>query len=215
MKTDDLIKRLSDELEPVRRLDSPSRRALKALAAALLCVGSGVAIAGPRPDLTACATRPAFLTEILLILFAAVSAAVSAFILSVPGLEKGRWTRWLPALPVAAWGALLLLRLKKDFAPLDLDTLSAAPGLHCARALLIFCFLPGLVMFAMLRRAAPLKLGWSGSLAALSAVGLAAAGLQFCCLSSDPAHLLCWHFTPMLGLVAVGALLGQWLLRRT
>ena len=63
---------------------------------------------------------------------------------------------------------------------------------------------PGWALFAMLRRAAPLRRAWSGALATLAAVALGAAATQFLCPIDDPAHQLVGHLLPV-AILSVGA----------
>jgi hypothetical protein len=64
-------------------------------------------------------------------------------------------------------------------------------------------------MFAMLRRAAPLRRTWSAALATLAAVALGAAATQFLCPIDDPAHLLVGHLLPVASLAIGGAIAGR------
>jgi hypothetical protein len=90
----------------------------------------------------------------------------------------------------------------------------AALPIHVACILEIagFCVLAGWPLFAMLRRAAPLRRSWSGALAALAAASLCAAATQFICPIDDPAHHLVGHFIPVMLLCGAGALAGRRLL---
>jgi len=71
---------------------------------------------------------------------------------------------------------------------------------------------PGWALFAMLRRAAPLRRAWSAALATLAAVALAAVATQFMCPIDDPAHHLVGHLLPVAVLSVCGAIVGRrWL----
>ena len=69
--------------------------------------------------------------------------------------------------------------------------------------------MPGWVLFAMVRRAAPLRRAWSGALATLAAVGISAAATQFICPLDDPAHQLVGHVLPVAVLSVLGAFVGH------
>jgi hypothetical protein len=73
---------------------------------------------------------------------------------------------------------------------------------------------PTISALVMLRRAAPLSQGWTGGLALLSAGSLAMLGTQMVCANDDAAHLLFWHFGPLLAATVVGIHLGRQLLIR-
>jgi hypothetical protein len=68
---------------------------------------------------------------------------------------------------------------------------------------------PGWALFAMLRRAAPLKRAWSGALATLASVAIGATATQFICPVDDPAHQLVGHVLPVAVLAILGAIAGQ------
>ena len=72
--------------------------------------------------------------------------------------------------------------------------------------------LPAWALFAMLRRAAPLRRAWSAALATLASVALGAAATQFLCPLDDPAHQLVGHVLPVVFLAVSGAIVGRgWL----
>ena len=68
---------------------------------------------------------------------------------------------------------------------------------------------PVWALFAMLRRAAPLRRAWSGALATLASVALGAAATQFLCPLDDPAHHLVGHLLPVALLAGAGAIVGS------
>jgi len=77
--------------------------------------------------------------------------------------------------------------------------------------------LPGIWLFDMLRRAAPLEARYTGVFAALGALACGALGTQFVCPIDAPGRQLLWHFVPVIVLaslgLAMGARLSRW--RRT
>ena len=71
---------------------------------------------------------------------------------------------------------------------------------------------PAWVLFAMLRRAAPLRRTWSAALATLAAVALSAVATQVICPIDDAAHQIVGHFLPVALLTVVGTVAGpRWL----
>ena len=72
--------------------------------------------------------------------------------------------------------------------------------------------MPGWALFAMLRRAAPLRRAWSAALATLAVAALAAVATQVICPVDAPAHQLVGHVLPVAFLSVSGAIVGrQWL----
>ena len=67
-------------------------------------------------------------------------------------------------------------------------------------------------IWSLVRRAAPLRPGWTGLLATLTAASVGALGTHLVCPNGDAAHLLVWHFVPVALLAAAGIQLGRRLL---
>jgi hypothetical protein len=85
----------------------------------------------------------------------------------------------------------------------------AGTGAHCIRNLVALAAPPGLLLHAMLRRAAPLDRGESALLATLAAAALADAGTRFVCRNDGALHILAWHCGVVLWLAAVGFIVGR------
>jgi hypothetical protein len=191
---------------PITPLPSPSARwgrwTLQALAAGVVAT----VLLRLRPDAAARLHDPFFMMTALVTLGLALTAAAGAFALSVPG-ARGRVARWLPLLPAIAWAALLSTRLAATGAPLA--RLAATP-FHpvCVLLILSVSAVPGVLLFGMLRRAAPLSVLWTGALAALASLALGALGTQFVCTVDAPAHHLVWHVLPVAVLTCGGLALG-------
>jgi hypothetical protein len=203
-----LIAQLARDATPVTPLPPPSARwmtwALKAAAAAAIVT----ILLGLRPDVDACVHDPRFVAAALATLALALTAAAGAFALSVPGAGARRAVRACPLLAAAAWATLLWLRLTAAGGE-PITQLAATPW-HPACVLLILSVgtVPGIWLFAMLRRAAPLQPLWTGALAALASLALGALGTQFVCPIDAPGHQVLWHFTPVVLITFVGLALG-------
>jgi hypothetical protein len=207
MRTDDVIHSLVAELRPVRRLRGVGWRGIAWGAFALAGVCLGAIALGAGPNLPRKLAHPSFVAEnaALLILFAV--SAWSAFQLSVPGVDRRPLARALPAIGLVAWFLLLVVRLAgAEAAPLD------QAGWNCIRRLVWLAAAPAAVAFLMLRRAAPLRPGWAGLHAMLSAGALGVAGMQALCKHDDPAHILSWHLVPVLIVALLGLAIGRLLL---
>ena len=211
MRTRDLIEQLSHRVEPVKPLAPPHVRFGVWLVAALLCVGAGVGLSSLRQDLGQIVDSPVFLLETVLIGLTAVFSAGSAFVLSVPG-TRGRLTGTLPPLAAALWGITLLVILGIDERYATGFAVEFLGGEGCLARILILGVLPGVLLFIMIRQAAPLDDRQTGILAALAVAALGALGLQFVCLNNHPVHLFLWHFLPVVAVALLGSLLGRWFL---
>jgi len=202
-----VIAQLARDATPVAPLPPPSARlttwTLKAATAAAIVT----ILLGLRPDVVVRLRDPRFIAAAVVTLAIALAAAAAAFVLSVPGAGPRRVMRAMPLLAAAAWGMLLWVRLTAAGEPV---TQLAATPWHPACVVLILSVgaLPGIWLFAMLRRAAPLQPLWTGALAALASLALGALGTQFVCPIDAPAHQLLWHFTPVVLITFVGLALG-------
>ena len=73
--------------------------------------------------------------------------------------------------------------------------------------------MPGIALFMMVRRAAPLRAAWAGLLAVLATAAVGVLGANVICPNDRPLHMLLWHVAPLMLFAAIGAALGTWLLR--
>lgn len=213
MRTEELIVTLARSAEPVTPLRPPLVRLATWMSLAFALSLAVVLLIGPRPDLAAALTRPAFDLSLLALVGAAGLGAASALILSVPGAERSLVQRIVPIVAVAAW-------------PIVWQALAVAPAAPAARAtgkvihwacvaeIGALSGVAGAVLLAMIRRAAPLRPAWTASLVMLSAVSLAAASTQIICPIDAPGHQLAGHVVPAIVFGSAGALLGRALLRR-
>jgi hypothetical protein len=206
MKTEDLILELSKTVTPVKRLESPLKRTMKWLSFTTLSLLSGVAIMGVREDIGLVIFNKYFWVQSFLLSVLAIASAVSAFLINIPG-EKRKSLFIIPAITFIGWGLILLIFVT------NVDRTSDGIGFACIRDISLLGLLPGVGLFIMLRKGAPLKIGFSGVLALLAISSIGALGTQFICSNDDPLHILLWHFLPVLILSLVGVIIGKALLQ--
>jgi hypothetical protein len=209
--TDQLIASLAADLKPARPLPPPATRLAAWMALALATAALGVVLLGPRADLAQSVRSAAFLSRQGIALVAGLLAAWSALVLGVPGAERSTLQRAAPLFVMAAW--LLMLG-----APLLADDTAGSRLAHafewvCAARVTVLAIPPGVALYVMLRRAAPLRAGWTGALAALGAAAVGAAAIQCICPVDSPAHLLVAHALPVLVFAVAGILIGRLTLR--
>ena len=206
MKSDDLVRSLVNDLQPVRRLRGPGQRALRWGVLALVCVFVGTCALGLRGDLPGKLHQRSYLLQNASLLLLFVLSALSAFRLSVPGLGQSMVTRGLPALGLLVW--IGLLAFGWAHAPSAVLPWAAfwRSGVPCVARMGCLALVPGLALFFMLRRAAPVRAGWAGLWSLVSASSLAIVGTQWVCPKDDPLHVIVWHLGPVLvaGLVGIG-----------
>ena len=208
---DELIRSLSGDLTPVRRL-APSYAAAPAwLAASLLFVALATLGSGPlRPGaLAQLVTQPGCALAVLLGALASALAIAGLLRLRSPGPATGLRSSVPAAVLLAAWAALQLLELLVRHEP---ATTLGARAL-CSLQVLLFSVPPLVAALWLARRAAPLEREWTGLLAGLAAGALPALAMQLACMD-EPAHVLVAHLSPVLLVAGVGAWLGRLVLRR-
>ena len=212
MRTEDLIRELVSDAPPVRRLQP---LAIRLAAWAALAAVSLVFVAmwwGVRQDLREVMQQAAFQFEAALLILTAMSAAVGALTVSIPGRERSAVVRWLP---VAA-GIVCILWIGGE---LVFASMTGAPtgrltfAWRCIYKTACVALVPGIALFLLVRRAAPLRAAWAGLLAILATAAVGVLGANVICPIDRPLHLLLWHVAPLMLFAAIGAGLGTWLIR--
>jgi hypothetical protein len=211
VKTDELIVQLAHAAGPVRPLPRPSVRLARWAAAALPITALSAIVIGPRVDVLTAIYQPTFAGLAVATLGTALLSAAAAFVLSVPGAERSPLQRVMPLVAGGVWTLALVVLLTTGGNPMR-RVLAWPFHLLCLIEIAGLGVVPGWTLFAMLRRAAPLRRRWSAALATLAAVALGALATQFLCPIDDPAHQLVGHVLPVAFLSVSGALVGRrWL----
>ena len=205
MTIDQLIVSLAQNAGAVRPLPAPSARLVRWTGRAVIVTTVSALIIGVRADAPRLIGRPAFAGLALLTLLTAVLSAACALVLSIPGAERTPAQRALPLAAAGAWVAALFALINVDgHTTARLLALPVHP--LCIIEIAGLGLLPGWSLFAMVKRAAPLKPHWAAAMATLAAVAIGAAGTQFLCPIDDPAHQLVGHFVPVAIFAVAGAL---------
>lgn len=203
MKTDDLIVRLAQSATPVTPLPRPSVRLARWTALAIVAAALAVFVIGPRADVLAALERAPFVGSLVLLLVAMIFSAGAALVASVPGAERSPLVRAVPILALAGWLGLWLV--------LALSSTHVGRVFHtaCAIEILGIAIVCGLALFVMVRRAAPLRPGWTAAMACLAAVTIGAAATQIICPVDDATHQLVGHVLMAIVVGAAGTLVGR------
>jgi hypothetical protein len=201
MRTDDLIADLASRATPMRPLPAPGIRALAWLALAIASAAGGVVLFGARPDLDVLViNRDLLMTSALALATAGLSSA-AALVLAVPGAERSPLVRGIPFAVLGMWTLTALMTTLQAFHGLS----GVSDWYVCAIRVAAIGFVPAIVLVSMLRRAAPLRLEWTGGLALAGAAAVGSLAIQFICPVDDAGHALLGHLGPVLALAAVGA----------
>ena len=216
MDTNDLITSLSNNAAPVRRIGAPLKTTglMAAVVAALVALVVWL-IGGPRPDLMQKLQTLPYLFETGAMLLAGLLSALSAMRLRVPD-TKFRLAASLPlGLALSLWTAIILY----DLAIMPHSGVMMAfhnTGVQslCLRNLVLLSLLPLGATVWMMHRAATVRAGYCGFAALLSVASFAALGMRVFCPDDSAAHLLVWHFLPVLALAGLGYLAGRFLFKK-
>jgi hypothetical protein len=212
VRTEEVIRQLADDVRPVRPLRPLALRVASWLVVAVLSLLVVMLLMGVRRELGDAADRTDFAVEAMLLVLTAVSAAVGALLVSIPGAGESRRVRWVPV----GLGVACLMLAAGEWA------YAAATGAptgrltfawHCVYKTTSVAAVPGIVLFVMLRRGAPLHAAWAGLLALLATTAVGVLGANIICPNDRPLHMLLWHVLPLMIFSGAGAALGRWLLR--
>jgi hypothetical protein len=204
----DLIETLSRDLKPVRPLARPWARTLGLMFAALVLGFAILLYTHPaRPDLAAEMRRPVYLAQGFAMLAAGFLAGLAAFILSVPDTKIRKPVMALLGGASGIWLFLIGLELLQAGFEMPDKAESCFIGLTMAMGA------PLALGIVMVIRGAAIWHGWAGYALVLSVGSFSALAMRFICPNDSPAHLLVWHFLPVLALAVIGIPLGQILLK--
>ncbi len=210
MKTEDLIQTLSQDAA-VQRLPHPGWRALIWLAVSTAYVAGFVAVMGLRPDIAEKLAEPRFLIEVGAAYMTSMMAAAAAFCAGCPG--RPLWERYAPVPFLIVWLASLGEGCWRDWVRSGPDGLIFQPDFICFPIILVISIIPTLLIFIMIRRAAPIAPIATTALATLAAASLAAAAVRLFHAQDASLMVLVWQFGSVALLAGLGALFGRSLLR--
>jgi len=205
MHTDELIKCLVADLQPVRPLWSPLERALVWLALALPYVAFVVRDKLLMAEPSQVAGDARFLVEQGATLATALAAAIAAFRSIIPGFDPR--ILLLPLAPLALWIASVGRGCIQDWTRLGADGLTLRPDWDCLAPATIIGIVPALAMVAMLRKGLPPHPRVTLALGALAVAAVANLAMQLAHFHDASIMVLAWH----LGAAAVLSALGGWL----
>lgn len=191
MNDEDLIARLTERAEPVRRLGPPWQGALLWLALSTTLLAAVVAISGFRHDLD---MRLGLMTEqvnLVCALATGILAAFAAFHLARPD-GNPRWL-YAPALPALGWLAGMSLGCLRDLWLGGLAGLKLETSFGCAGFMLGFGIPMTLSMLWMVRHGALTRPVEVSAMAGLAAAAIASVGLTLLHHLDAAAMLLIWH----------------------
>ncbi|MDP1636382.1 MAG: DUF1109 domain-containing protein [Gallionellaceae bacterium] len=200
-----LVETLSKDAQPVRPAPHPYKLSLQWTAAAALYLLVTLALTGLRPDWRASFVEPWFIAEIVALFALFIVTALSTALLAFPDLHQKRLLAFAPVVPATLLLAILFLAWRADSPPAPLPEHS----IECTCSILLTMLLPALWTFYSLRRYASTHYRLAGSIALLSAFSVGALWLRLHEVNDSIAHVVEWHYLPMLGVGLIGLWLGH------
>lgn len=213
MRTEELIRTLAKDCQPVRPLAHPAWRALIWFMLALVYAAVVVAAIGLRADISAKLADWKFMTEVGAPLAASMMAAAGAFCAGCPG--RPLWERLAPLPFLALWLGSLGEGCWSDWLVHGAAGLAVRADFKCFPAILAISVAPSILIFVMARRGAPIAPVITTGLAALAAAALAAAALRLFHTEDASVMVLVWQFGSVAALTGLEALFGPLFLRWT
>lgn len=213
MRTEELIRTLAEDCKPVRSLAHPARRAVIWFMIALAYVAVVVATVGLRPDISSKLANWKFMIEVGAPLLTSMMAAAAAFCAGCPG--RPLWERLAPLPFLALWLGSLGQGCWSDWLAHGAAGLAIRADFKCFPAIVAISIPPSLLIFAMIRRGAPVAPFATMALAALASAALAAAALRLFHAEDASVMVLSWQFGSVASLTGLEALFGPLFLRWT
>ena len=206
---DDLVARLALDAAAVKPVPHPFVLSLKWTGAAAIYLALSLALAGPRPDLLERFHSPWFIAEIVALLGIFIVTSLSTALLAFPDLHQKRRLAFAPLVAFTLFTGVMFFAWQSDNPPSPLPVHS----FECTFSITLMTLLPAAWAFYSLRKYASTHYRLAGSAALLSAFSVGALWLRLHEDTDSIAHLIEWHYVPML-LIGVGGLwLGKVLLK--
>ncbi len=202
---EDLIESLASDAEPVRPAPNPFATWLKWTGMAAAYVIFALMISGHRHDLAAKVHSPLFLAEMASLVAMVCATALSASLLSFPDLYQRSRIVYLPILTFACFALVMAAAWHADNPPSPLPVHSY----QCTLSIALLSLLPMFWIFHSLRKHASTYAQWAGMNAVLYAFGTGAIWLRLEEETNSIAHVLEWHYLPMLAVGIIGLRLGR------
>ena len=204
-----LVSELAEEAGTVKPAPHPYLLTAKWIAAAAAYLLVSLALSGLRPDLARALQLPLYCAEIGALLLLFVASSVGAAVLSFPDLHQKRALALAPFAAFALLVGVLFLAWRADSPPAPLPVHS----FQCTLSITLVSILPALWTFHSMRRLASTHGRWAGSIAVLAAFSVGALWLRLNEVNDSIAHVVIWHYLPMLAAGSLGFGLGKRLLK--
>jgi hypothetical protein len=206
---DDFVDKLAQDTAAIKPAPHPFMQSLQWLAAAVIYLAVSLALSGLRPDLAERLHDQWFVAELTALCGICIVTSLSAALLAFPDLHQKRKLAWAPAWMFALFVLVLFFAGQAG----GLASPPPAHSFECTLGIAMMALLPAAWTFYTLRRYASTHYRLAGGIALLSAFSIGALWLRLHETTDSIAHVIEWHYLPMLGIGFAGLWLGKRLLR--
>ncbi len=207
-KTEQLIASLAGEAVAVRPVTMGAVCA-RWMAGFVSYVAILVAITGVRPDFAELLHHPLFVGEIGLLAALVISSALTAALLSFPDRYQQRWLLRLPLVLFVAFAGVLIAEWLQH----PIATPFTFQGAECLTCITAYALVPGAWLLWQMRKLASTHADTAGAAAVMASFAMGAMALRLKEPTDSIAHLVQWHYVPMLAAALIGLGLGKRLLK--
>ncbi len=206
---DDLVARLAQDTAAVKPAPHPFIQSLKWIGIAAIYLAVSLAFSGLRPDLLERFHSPWFAAEVIALLALFIVTSLSAALLAFPDLHQKRILALAPTWIFALFLLILFFAWRADSPPAPMPVHS----FECTIGIMLMALLPAGWAFYSMRKYASTHYRPAGSVALLSAFSVGALWLRLHEATDSIAHVIEWHYLPMLAIGITGLWLGKRLLK--
>jgi hypothetical protein len=206
---DELITRLAQNSETVKRAPHPFMLAIEWMVVAAIYLAVALLISGMRLDLLPKLQEPWFAAEIAALAGIFISTSLSAALLSYPDLYQKRRIAYAPVATFALFVMVIFFAWRADSRPAPLPIHS----FECTLSIMLLSLLPAAWTLYVMRKFASTHYQWAGGIALLFAFSVGALWLRLYEQNDSIMHVIQWHYLPMICFGIVGMLLGRVVLK--
>ncbi|WP_283745724.1 DUF1109 domain-containing protein [Sideroxydans sp. CL21] len=206
---DDLVTTLAQDAAAVKPAPHPFVLSFQWMGAAAIYLAVLLIFSGPRPDLLEKLHNTWFVAEIVALLGIFIVTSLSTALLAFPDLHQKRLLAFAPVVAFTLFLGVMFFAWRADSPPSPLPVHS----FECTLSIALMTLLPAAWAFYSLRKFASTHYRLAGSTALLSAFSVGALWLRLHEETNSIAHLVEWHYLPMLFIGLGGLWLGKVLLK--
>ena len=206
---DDLVARLAQDAGVLKPVPNPFVLSLKWISAAAIYLLVLFSLSGLRPDWLEKFHNIWFIAEVSALLGIFLVTSLSAALLGFPDIYQKRKLVFAPFWMFVLFWLIIFFAWRADTPPAPLPVHS----FECTLGITLMALFPAVLTFYSMRNYASTHYRLAGSVALLSAFSVGALWLRLHEATDSIAHVIEWHYFPMLAIGILGLWLGKWLLK--